>query len=209
MQEAQWDLALRPSPDPRTPCSAWCPPQPLSSGTCQSEHRAGPARTPLLPPAPVSRDPSPRPRQETGGPGPALHVAGAAILGCSSAASGTFRALVTFSSWLPAGCPSRDDAVPPESPVPSPPRPGPLCPPHLPADPQASSLLVLFLCITPLHQPGEGCPHSHVIQGSVLPTECRVLRTQAPHQLPTPSPSARPRAAPAGPRPGGELLPPS
>lgn len=71
------------------------------------------------------------------------------------------------------------------SPVPRPPWPGPLCPPHLPAHGQASSLLVLFPLIAPrtgpgLAQAGEGCPHSHVIWGAVVPKECRGGSPQTP-----------------------------
>ena len=52
----------------------------------------------------------------------------------------------------PARCQSRDDVAPQKARSQSP-WPGPLCPPHLPADPRASSLLGLSPFITSPRQP--------------------------------------------------------
>lgn len=204
MREAWRGLALTPVP--------LAPPQPLSSGRCQSEHRARAARTPLLPPGPVGGDPAPRPQQETGGPGPALHLARAAIPGRSSAASGTFQALVTFSGWLPARCRSRDDAAPPspqkaQSPVllglaRSARLTSPQTPKLAPSSSSSSS------CTAPPRRPGEGRPHCPVIRG--LWSQRNAGSCEPKHDTsppPTPSPSARPPAAPAGPCPGGGAAP--
>lgn len=102
--------------------------------------------------------------------------------------------------------------TPPESPIPSPPRPGPLCPPHLPADPQAGSLLLLVLFLHHAPPPAWGgtppLSRDPVIRG--LWSQRNAGSCEPKHDTsppPTPSPSARPPAAPAGPCPGGGAAP--